>query len=149
MSPFPGTQPWMLQFISTSLPNKCKCEHSNTRVHVYKIADIDESMDEQPLVISHKIVILSDCTWSLCVHGHQVDSSICSNLATVPSVLEPGSCLAFLKLVDGSNVCVGQPDSRFVELLQQKSNKLCHLMAVGVPILMILPVFITMISVIK
>ena len=81
-------------------------------------------MDEQPLVISHEIVILSDCTWSLRVHRHQVDSFICSNLATVPSVLDSGSFLAFLKLIDNLNVCIGQPDSRFIELLQQKSYEI-------------------------
>ena len=81
-------------------------------------------MNEQPLVISHEIAILGDCTRSLRVHGHQVDSSVFSNLATVPSVLDSGSFLAFLKLIDDLNVCVGQPDSRFIELLQQKSNEI-------------------------
>jgi len=81
-------------------------------------------MNEQPLAISHDIMILSDSTWTLCVHGHQVDSSICSDLVAVPSVLDTWSFLAFLKLVDNLNVCVGQPDSQFIELLQQKNNEI-------------------------
>jgi len=91
---------------------------------VYKLADIEDSMDEQPLVISHDIVIFSDCTWTFHVHGNQVDSSICSSLATVPIILNPESFLAFLKLVDELNVCTGQPNPHFVALLQKKSNEI-------------------------
>jgi len=92
---------------------------------MYKIADIEHSMVvEQPLVISHEIVIPNDCTWTLRVHGHKVDPTICSALATVPKVLDSGSFIAFLQLVDSFNVCIGQPSPQFVALLQQKGNEI-------------------------
>ena len=65
-----------------------------------------------------------DCTWTLRVHGHKVDPSICSVLATVPKVLDSKSFIAFLQLVDSFNECIGQPSPQFVILLQQKRNEI-------------------------
>ena len=86
---------------------------------MYKIIDSDHT---QPLAISHDIVIFSDCTWVLHVHGHKVDSTLCPLLGSIPSTLSTKSLVAFLQLLDRLNVCVGQPDSRFVTMVQQKND---------------------------
>ena len=68
-------------------------------------------------------MIQSDCTWTLRVHGHQLDQSICSDLAVVPETLDPESFLAFLLLVTNLNVCIGNPDGQFVALVQERKNE--------------------------
>jgi len=85
---------------------------------------MQDSDGEQPIAISHDMLIFKDRTWVLHVHGHQVDSTICPGLVSIPFILNPESFVTFLKLIDKLNVCVGQPDSRFVDMMQQKNNEI-------------------------
>jgi len=43
-------------------------------------------------------------------------------LGSIPSILKPENLVTFLQLLDKLNVCVGQPDSRFVSMVQQKND---------------------------
>jgi len=39
-------------------------------------------------------------------------------------MLDPESFATFLKLIDKLTACVGQPDSRFVDMMQQENNEI-------------------------
>jgi len=69
-------------------------DSSNTQLCIYKIEDMNANGSMNPstqhsLVISHSIAINQNLTWSLNVNGQQVDTSLCTCLASVPSVLSP------------------------------------------------------------
>ena len=51
-----------------------------------------------------------------------VNPTLCPLLGSIPSTLTTKNLVAFLQLLDRLNVCVGQPDSRFVTMVQQKND---------------------------
>jgi len=78
---------------------------SNTQLCVYKIEDMNAYGSMSPptqhfLVISHSIAINQNLTWSLNVNGQQVDTALCTCLASVPSVLSPRTLSEMLKLIE-------------------------------------------------
>jgi hypothetical protein len=61
--------------------------------------------------------ILPDLTWTLFVNNSNVNYGNCSALESVPSVLNTDSLSQFLSKLDKLNVCIGQPDTHFVDML--------------------------------
>jgi len=82
---------------------------------------------QHSLVISHSIAINQNLTWSLNVNGQQVDTALCTYLASVPSVLSPRALSEMLELIESLQICTGQPDSDFVNLLQLRKGKIVSL----------------------
>lgn len=76
------------------------------------------------LVITHCIVINSDLTWTVSVHGHQLDASKCSVLSKVPSTLSTDSLQSFVHTLSQYQVCPGHPDAQFVRMVEAKKGKL-------------------------
>ncbi len=76
------------------------------------------------LVITHSVRIKEDLTWSLSIHGFLVDSSRCRVLSGIPEHMCPSSLEKLLKLLDKCNVCPGNPDDRFVEMVEAKKGQL-------------------------
>ena len=65
----------------------------------------------------------SDGTWTLVVHGQQVNHTTCTPLHSIPSVLQDESAIFnFLNNIDQLRVCPRQPDKHFVELIQKRKG---------------------------
>lgn len=73
-------------------------------------------------VVKRCIRIYNDLSWTVTVHGQQVNS--CAVLSTIPPILSIESCKSLLTLVATSNVCTGHPDQHFVSFLEAKKGKL-------------------------
>ena len=78
---------------------------------VYRISAHPSS----PLVITHSVRIAGNLTWNLSVHGFQLDSLKCRLLSDIPE-----------KLIDKCNVCLGNPDTGYIEMVESKKG---HLMS--------------------
>ena len=127
------SESWITNFTppQMNLPQKWNCfsNSNNTQLHIYKIEDMNEcgnmnSSTQHSLVISHSIAINQNLTWSLKVNGQHVDPALCTSLASVPSVLNPGTLSEMLRIIETLQICTGQPDDDFVNLLQLRNGKI-------------------------
>jgi hypothetical protein len=75
------------------------------------------------LVVTHCIMIKSDLSWTLSVHGHPLDKHKCSALSTIPSKLSGCSLEALVSLLDKCQVCPGHPDKHLVEMGLSKKGQ--------------------------
>ena len=89
------SESWITNFTPPRMtfPQKWNCfsDSSNTQLCIYKIEDMNANGSTNPstqhsLVISHSIAINQNLTWSLNVNRQQVDTALCTCLASVPSV---------------------------------------------------------------
>lgn len=87
---------------------------------VYKISTQPSSL----LVITHSVRIKENLSWNLSVHGFQVDSLKCRLLSGIPEKLCPNSLEELLKLLDKCNICPGNPDSGYIEMVEAKRGQL-------------------------
>ena len=79
-------------------------------------AKLSESSSNQ-LIASHCRNVNSNVSWTLVVHVQQVNKTTCTPLCSFPSVLQDE--FATFDLLNHIEVCPGQPDKHFVELLQK------------------------------
>ena len=96
---------------------------SGDKLQIYKL-NSNPSSSKQSLVVTHCLTVLSDLTWSLCVHSHTVTAMNCSILTGIPEHLTAESISVFVKLLDTLKVCPGNPDRKFVEFVQAKKGVL-------------------------
>lgn len=89
-------------------------------IAVYKTSTHPSS----PLVVTHSVRIQENLSWNLFVHGSQVDSLKCTLLTGIPEILSPSSLEEFLKLLDKYNICPGNPDSGYIEMVEAKKGQL-------------------------
>ena len=73
------------------------------------------------IVVTRSLVVKSDCSWMLHVHGHRVDASHIPKFDEMP-FLDPTSTNTLLQKVDSLNTCVGNHDSKIINLANQKKN---------------------------
>ena len=79
-------------------------------------------LDTPPLVVAHSLDVQPDSLWMVHVHGHQVDQAHILSFLEVPSEICPATTATLLSTVATLAVCVGNPESRFVELAKQKGG---------------------------
>ena len=77
-----------------------------------------------PLVITHSVGIAGILTWNLSVHGFQLDSLKCRLLSDIPETLDRTSLEEFVKLIDKCNVCLGNPNTGYIEMVGSKKGHL-------------------------
>lgn len=69
---------------------------------------------------SHELTIRDNCTWSLLIHGFLVDHENVV-LSSVPGTLDdPSKVLDLLHTLDGATICPGNPDEKFVEMVESR-----------------------------
>ena len=74
------------------------------------------------MVISHCLEIKKDITWTLFVHGHQVNPDSCGAIRVC-------TCSGHVDInqlvvrIDSLNVCAGHPDGRFLEITKVRKGK--------------------------
>ena len=74
-----------------------------------------------PLAITRSLVVKSDCSWMLHIHGHRVDPSHIPTYDDTP-FLDPTSTTTLLQKVGSLNTCVGNPDPKIINLAKRKKN---------------------------
>ena len=79
---------------------------SGDKLQIYKLHSNPYS-SKQSLVVTHCLTVLSDLTWSHCVHSHTVIAMNCSILTGIPEHLTAETISAFVKLLDTLKVCPG------------------------------------------
>ena len=109
---------------SIKLPGQSWSDQSPSPVTSIKLCKIssEASSSEQPLIVTHCLSVSSNLQWSVSVHDHEVKQSNCPALASVSKELTPQSLECLLTLVDSLNICIGQPDDHFVEMVSSKNN---------------------------
>ena len=114
-------------FANLELPYRWSIQGQNEdSFSVCKISDCTRT-SSQSLVISHCITVRNDMSWSLSVHGVLVDTSKCAVLVNVPTKLSDLSLNMLVLLLDKSRICAGNPDEKFISMLQSK--KQCQLLS--------------------
>ena len=77
----------------------------------------------KPVQSTHTLVINSDFTWNVYVHGHLAQKSQCSLLSDLPERLHCNEDFkSLLTAVHASNVCIGNPDKRFDGLKTERKG---------------------------
>ena len=109
---------------SIKLPGQSWSDQSPSPVTSIKLCKIssEASSSGQPLIVTHCLSVSSNLQWSVSVHDHEVKQSNCPALASVSKELTPQSLECLLTLVDSLNICIGQPDDHFVEMVSSKNN---------------------------
>ena len=85
------------------------------------IVSSQSSTSKQPLRVTHSLTVNEDLTWEVFVLGHKINAAE-TFLRLIPCHLGIDSLSQLLQLVEGSNVCPGNPDERFVELVSSKKG---------------------------
>ena len=57
--------------------------------------------------------------WSLFVHNHEV-TDVCTALTSIPKTLTPDTLSSLLSSIDCLDVCTGQPDTHYVQMISAK-----------------------------
>ena len=82
------------------------------------------STASQSLLVTHCIVIKDDLSWSVSVHGAQVDASNCGLLSKRPPKMHMQYLQSLVSLLDTCATCPGHPDSQFVDMVEAKKGQL-------------------------
>jgi hypothetical protein len=78
------------------------------------------------MIVTHSLVIKTDFTWTLTVHGKLVSPRNCSYLSSIPEKLSVESLSALIVVVDRCSICPGHPDESFIKMLEDKKESLCQ-----------------------
>lgn len=99
----------IILFYTSKLVNKER--KASNGLHICKIMQAAScSTSAQPVILSYSITISDNLTRTLFVHEKKVDISLCPALESVPEYLQPSSTTSFLRLLDSSKVCIGNPE---------------------------------------
>ena len=79
---------------------------------------------QDTMVVTHSLVVTQDLSWTLTVHGKEVDPQTCSALSCTPSTLSIATLQTLLSTLDKAAVCPGHPDQQFLSMLEAKKGKL-------------------------
>ena len=95
-------------------------DHTSTELDSIRLCKIIVT-SSQPLLITRSIVIDCKRKWKVFIHNHEVKK--CSALKDIPLELCRTSFMELLQLVDGLNICAGQPDSNFIVFADSRKGK--------------------------
>ncbi len=80
-----------------------------------------ESDSAQPLV-AKTVLISNDFSWKVFIHDREVKN--CSVLSNIPHHVDKESVRKLINVVHEVGVCAGHPDSKFVEFILTRKEKL-------------------------
>ena len=109
---------------SVVLPNRAWTDVSPEdleNVIVCKVTQASGSSSVQPQ-ITHSLIVSSDMKWKLLVLEHDVSG--CAVLSSFPERLTCETISTLLSKIDGLNICCGQPDENFVNMIKAKKGKI-------------------------
>lgn len=77
-----------------------------------------------PACISHCVIVQKNLSWKVLVHGHEVDPQT-AGLSSIPEKIEAVHTIEQLLFkIDHLNVCAGNPDQHFIEMVEQRKGVL-------------------------
>ena len=76
----------------------------------------------EPMKISHSIMINSDMTWNVYVHGNKVLCRRNTLLSQFSDRLSAESLQSLISIVDSASVCPGNPDEKFIRMVKAKNG---------------------------
>lgn len=83
------------------------------------------SSDRHSLSVTYCLMINSNLSWTLSVHGMKIDAHVRPFLSTISTKLSKKSYVQqLLSLLDNSMVCPGHPDEQFMEMAKAKKGNL-------------------------
>ena len=97
--------------------------HSPTNIIICKMSSLLSS-GRQSVTVTHCLTINNDLSWTLSVHGMNVDSRVCPLLRKISTKVNKDSLQQLLYLLENSTVCPGHPDEQFIEMAKAKKGKL-------------------------
>ena len=80
------------------------------------------SSSNQPLIVSHSLLINKDFTWTLHVLGHEIEKHANDLIRDIPDRLNISSFSNLLSLLDSANICPGNSQSHFVEMANSRKG---------------------------
>ena len=89
----------------------------------WKLSQIDGT-SATPVGVTHTVTVNDDQTWSLHVHGQEVQPSHCNAIKNYPSKLSPYLDADLLKKLDSMRVCVGNPNYPFIQLWKARKGNI-------------------------
>ena len=99
-----------------------KFESSVDHIDIWKVG-CQNSVMSQPATVTTCLSIFEDLTWRLYVHGKVVNILSCIVLVHIPVTLNATSTMELLSLIDTLNVCVGNPDPKFIALCEMHGGE--------------------------
>ena len=78
----------------------------------------------QPVVVTTCVRIFKNLSCRLFVHGRVVNTSNCVALANLPLTIDAASTAELLSLIDNLNICIGNPEQKFVQLCELNGDEL-------------------------
>ena len=76
-------------------------------------------------VITHRIILKSDLTWTVIIHGHCIDTTKSHLLSIIPkTVCDSESLQNLIIKLEGCAVCPGHPDEKFVQMVLARCGKM-------------------------
>ena len=82
------------------------------------------------MVVTHSPVVTQDLSWTLTVHGKEVNPQMCSALSDIPKTLSTATLQTLLSVLDKAAVCPGHPDQQFLSMLDAKKDSFYQEMGV-------------------
>ncbi len=77
----------------------------------------------QAMEVSFSVRVQEDFTWLLFCCGQQIHPERCQVLGGVPTYLSSMAAVTdLLRLVDGIQVCIGNPDERFLPVVTSRKG---------------------------
>jgi len=87
------------------------------------LSEIDSLGSDKVPVIVRSISVDENLTWNVTIHGKSLDQGACSGISGFPKQLSSGSQLKeILGKINKLNVCVGNPDKKFVSLMERRKG---------------------------
>ncbi len=110
--------------MSQFLPKLPSGWYNNTvggQTHLCRIASVS-STNNQPVHISHCIVIRQDFSWELYVHGHRIhhEQSTIQRLSAIPNITDNSAILRLISILDLAYICHGYPKLEYIEMFNSR-----------------------------
>ena len=98
----------------------------NDKIHIYKIMQntAGPSSSNQPVSVSHCLIINENLTWKLYVHQKVLHHDNCAALHSFSLFLKPSTVNSFLEKLDSLRICIGNPDNNFIELCEAQKGRI-------------------------
>ena len=112
-------------WISSAPESQWICHSSITdgNISICKVLNQGANSQEST-IITHSLVIKTDRTWTLTVHGKLINPIKCSCLSSISEKLSVESLSAIIVIVDRCSICPGHPDENFIKMLEDNKGKL-------------------------
>ena len=83
-----------------------------------------KQLSTNPLLVSMSLIISSNLTWTIHVHGQMLNPENCAATSDIPQDLTLESFKALISTLMKCNICAGHDDAKFIEMAEARGGKL-------------------------